>query len=70
MVVAWIRERLNFHSSSRDYTDNFRAACKTDLNQLSLYDQQYNSGCCGFADRIEVCPIDGKTYKLGFNYGH
>lgn len=50
--------------------DNDRVALKGNTAQTRRYMRQKSAGCCGFCDVEAVCPIDGKTYLLGFNCGH
>lgn len=50
--------------------DNLRIALVDDVDQMNAYKKQLEQGCCGFYDDYYDSPVDGKTYKIGFNYGH
>lgn len=52
----------------REHCDNFRAADSSRSNQVRRYYKVKNRGCCGFVD--STVQIGGKTYLVGFNYGH
>ena len=69
-VYAWILSRLDALSKDEFCVDNDRWADKAKGNAVRRYYKQRSTGCCGFHDTEEVCPIDGKTYLLGFNFGH
>lgn len=51
-----------------EYADNFRFAKVGDIYQEFFYEEDLNSGCCGYYDRI--IEHKGIQYKIGFNYGH
>jgi hypothetical protein len=51
-----------------DYIDNWRWADKGSPWEVVNYKEAYDSGCCGSWD--EEVEFEGKTYLLGFNYGH
>jgi len=71
-VVIWASKRL--HQINQEVgdpcTDNYRVARVGNTCQERRYRRYLKKGCCGFFDCIELCPIDGKPYRLGFNYGH
>lgn len=69
-VVLWAQRRLKQLSENKSCCDNFRVAKNGNTCQERRYRRQYNKGCCGFMDVMDICPHDGKAYKLGFNYGH
>jgi hypothetical protein len=51
--------------------DNFRLARNDDKKALRKYEQQCDSGCCGFFDVERRCPYDWfRKYYIGCNYGH
>ena len=71
-VATWLEkymwdivEEMNEHC-----VDNLRAACVNSTAQKRRYKSQQKHGCCGFYDETVLCPIDGKHYFIGFNYGH
>lgn len=50
--------------------DNIRIS-KVTLDEIdSEYQDKYNAGCCGFADRNIVNPLTGNKFRIGFNFGH
>ena len=53
-----------------DYADNFRFALKDSEREVRAYEEKQDRGCCGSYDGEVKCPIDGRTYLIGFNYGH
>jgi len=71
-VLTWIEDYLNdrTESDAYEYSDNVRVAQVGSMEQESKYDEAVSNGCCGFYDETESCPIDGKEYRIGFNYGH
>lgn len=69
-IAQWATGRLGNLSKNHDYVDNQRVACIRNSPQKRRYRRQKDRGCCGSVDVVEKCPIDGKTYRLGFNYGH
>ena len=52
-----------------DCKDNFRYANKAIPEEVEIYDQIAEDGCCGFVDVILKCD-DGSELMYGFNYGH
>lgn len=69
-IVAWAEDRLAELYAGEDCVDNMRVALKSDAEQVGLFEEQRRRGCCGSSEFEEVCPVDGRTYLLGFNYGH
>lgn len=71
-VVEWLRDELQRQIASADdpCVDNERVANTNVPSQIEKYEQQVTKGCCGFHDVTVLCPVDGNTYKIGFNYGH
>lgn len=55
------------HTGDYEYADNFRISDGSTFED-ALYQVSKHHGCCGFYDSTMVA--DGKTYKVGFNYGH
>lgn len=48
--------------------DNYRVADITIPAETEAYDIAVGDGCCGFFEgKVEV---SGRTFKIGFNYGH
>lgn len=69
-IRAWAYAKLDELKEGCDFVDNDRVARKGNTAQMRRYRRQKESGCCGFHDSKAVCPIDGKVYLLGFNFGH
>lgn len=69
-VRDWAYSRLEELKDGEPCCDNSRVALRGNTSQVRRYNHAKASGCCGFCDVVEVCPVDGKTYLLGFNYGH
>lgn len=69
-VRDWAYSKLEELQRDCDFVDNSRVARKGNTAQVRRYKRQRDNGCCGFHDSEAVCPIDGKTYLLGFNFGH
>lgn len=69
-VADWADGRIQALADGELCVDNSRVALKGNTAQMRRYRRQKAAGCCGFCDVEEVCPVDGKTYLLGFNYGH
>lgn len=55
-------------SERLDYVDNYRYAEKGNLEQEKKYRELKSKGCCGFYDT--EMEVNGKTYLVGWNYGH
>lgn len=51
-----------------EYSDNHRIAECGNVEQELLYEKARKKGCCGFYD--EIMEVDGRHFKVGFNYGH
>jgi len=48
--------------------DNYRVADASVPSEVEAYEAAAREGCCGFFDgKIEV---SGRTFLIGFNYGH
>ncbi len=69
-VALWASRRLQEITRELSFVDNYRVARVGNTCQERRYRRQQKRGCCGFLDVINVCPIDGKPYRLGCNYGH
>lgn len=69
-IVLWASRRLEYFSKDESCCDNYRVSKVGNTCQERRYRRQQKRGCCGFFDEIEICPHDGKAYRLGFNYGH
>jgi hypothetical protein len=50
------------------YDDNHRYAEVGNVQQEAWYKKFRKKGCCGFYD--DVVTIEGRKFKIGFNYGH
>lgn len=59
-----------FREMSEDlcYTDNWRVALVGNKKHMKHYEKIRARGCCGSVDEIRV--VRGKSYRMGFNYGH
>lgn len=69
-VALWASRRLQEITRELACVDNYRVARVGNTCQERRYRRQEKRGCCGFLDVIDVCPVDGKPYRLGCNYGH
>lgn len=77
-IISWLEEKLKippevaalFSDFDAEYEcmDNFRAALVGDAEAEAEYDQIKESGCCGRYDQI--VEVNGKSWHIGFNYGH
>lgn len=72
-VRAWavVTIRAEVERRGDEYADNYRCAeagCGN-LQQEALFSEIEEAGCCG-SHRFEALAPDGKTYVLGYNYGH
>ena len=52
-----------------EYNDNYRLALQGDKRSMTKYNLIKSRGCCGYYDEKIKAP-SGKTYLIGFNYGH
>jgi hypothetical protein len=64
--AAW--QWLSDQTKDEDYRDNERLGYLDDMTSMAKYDQQYNDGCCGYADY--PITIGGREAWIGLNYGH
>lgn len=62
-AFAWLYERVD-----DPCIDNERFAFEDDVEAVSKYDAQADSGCCGRAD-YEII-VAGRNAIIGCNYGH
>lgn len=69
-VRDWAHKRLDELQKGEYCCDNDRVALRGNTSQVRRYNHAKASGCCGFCDVVEVCPVDGKAYLIGFNFGH
>jgi hypothetical protein len=71
-IAFWVGRKLQElkNKYGDNCTDNYRVALVGNLPQERRYRRQQRKGCCGFFDCIDICPVDGRPYRLGFNYGH
>ncbi len=69
-IALWASRRLQEISRGESCVDNYRVARVGNTCQERRYRRSVKRGCCGFQDIIDVCPHDGLSYRLGFNYGH
>ena len=68
-IAEWFKRKLDDNGKEPyPYSDNFRVALTSDKNEMIEYEESIRKGCCGFFDTVEV--LDGKVFRLGFNYGH
>lgn len=70
-IATWALETIQKKSAQTDpdqHDSAFRMALKGNKQQEERYWKI--TDCCGVCDFEAVCPIDGNTYLLGFNYGH
>jgi hypothetical protein len=68
-VDGWLMSYIYKQVDGEDYIDNLRWAAVDDEKDMKAYNEAYEHGCCGSFDGQVVAP-DGKTYKVGCNYGH
>jgi len=70
-IFEWANNEISDHIKYYDYcyTDNYRMADIGEPDQLEAYEEARLSGCCGEGEFQRTGP-DGKTYMLGFNWGH
>ncbi len=59
----WMENELD-----HDCVDNHRFAYDDDQEDVAKYEQQRESGCCGFFDAAIM--VDGRSATIGCNYGH
>jgi hypothetical protein len=68
-LTAWYQAEED-KGEDFDCADNHRTCQVGNLEEMALYEQQEQAGCCGKVD-IEFGPSPtGKMYRYGFNYGH
>jgi len=68
-VGRWVIRVLREHVAD-PCTDNFRVAELGDWDDMQEYFSKRGKGCCATFDKIAGCPVNGKTYLVGCNYGH
>lgn len=69
-IQKWIDEKIILFKKHYEYADNFRYALLEDGIAVKAYYEKKEQGCCGSYDEEFECPVDGKIYLIGFNYGH
>lgn len=69
-VVEFIGSVFRDREYGLDCVDNERWAWIRHKGEVRRYKAQKARGCCGFHDEKVWCPIDGKYYLIGFNFGH
>jgi len=68
-IDRWLKNYIYMQVLNEEYIDNLRWADINNPQELVVYQAAKDLGCCGFFDG-EVKAPDGKTYKVGCNYGH
>lgn len=68
--VGWLNKKINELSDGKSCVDNIRVAIKGKSKQVKRYYNQKDNGCCGFYDTEVFNLMTGKTYLVGYNYGH
>ena len=58
----------NYFTREYECANNYRYYEIGNDTQQEVYTRMRQNGCCGFYD--EHCTINGKFYKIGFNFGH
>lgn len=66
--VGLLCEILREIEADFDCVDNERVADKSKKRQRKRFWKQAETGCCG--SHYEEVELNGKTYMVGFNYGH
>ncbi len=67
-ISRWAWDQIRAQSDGLDCVDSQR--CGKRGNTSSMRRFRRGRSCCGSQEWEEVCPIDGKRYRLGFNFGH
>lgn len=69
-VVRWASERFSaaIERDGLECVDSERVARIGNKSQMRRFVRSRT--CCGSAEWEEVCPVDGKRYLLGLNFGH
>lgn len=60
----WMAEAI----ADEECVDGYRFAFDDDAEAVSKYEAIHSNGCCGFFDADIV--VDGRTARIGCNYGH
>jgi hypothetical protein len=70
-IRVWAIEQIVVESELRgdEYISHYRCAEEYDFEQEILFSEIEETGCCG-SNRFKRVGPDGKTYVLGYNYGH
>jgi hypothetical protein len=68
-IDSWLTKYIYMQVIDEECIDNLRWADVTLPQELAAYNTAKDGGCCGSFDG-EVKAPDGKTYKVGCNYGH
>lgn len=66
----FIQSRLRIAQRGKDFCDNFRWAESTSRSQMRRYRRWQAIGCCGSYDAEIVDRDTGRSFMIGFNYGH
>lgn len=73
--LIWLCNQIASIGRRKPYTlehrDNFRI-CRLDSTKVASesYRRAENDGCCGFFDEVFTNPETGRSYLIGFNFGH
>jgi hypothetical protein len=61
----------NTYHNHRNYefADNLRIAWVGSPEQMDEFESRQRHGCCGCFEQELICK-SGRTYLIGFNYGH
>ena len=70
-IYAWGMAQIEAYVKEHDFyfADNFRMADVGIPEHLEWFEKLKRSGCCG-KEEFTVTGYNGRTYLLGFNWGH
>lgn len=64
-ALNWMLQEEMIHGNC---IDNSRFAFTDDDNEMRIYQEQVDHGCCGFYENTVI--VDGRWARIGCNYGH
>ena len=67
-AIIWHLVKTYFNDYGFENADNLRIAEANNPADMYHYEEARKQGCCGFHDA--TITTKGRTFMVGFNYGH
>lgn len=71
-IAEWLQDTFHMFSQEYDYMDNGRVyeVGSNNEDHYKQFRKQEAEGCCGSFEKFIRHRASGRTFVIGFNYGH